>query len=246
MKFDDLFVETKLPKPLPKAEAYSCLERIKQGDLEAREYFITHNILLVTNQVCKKFGNTPYEKKELVAIGLVGLIKSVDTFDISKNYSFSTYAVKCINNEILQFMKKGKKYIFDQSLYTPIGIDNDGKEKKIEDILEDITSDFVSDYEDTIAHNEIRKIVYDLPDKEREIILLYFGFSDKLYTQCEISQKLNISQSQISRLIKKILKKVRLQLEEKELIDKVGKIDRNSTTVKPSLNNGIQKSKLMK
>ena len=242
MKFNDLFIgHNKLPEPLTKDETYSCFEKIKNGDLKAREYVITHNMRLVINEVCKKFGNTPYEKNELVSIGLVGLVKSVDTFDISKKYEFATYATRCIDNEILMFIRKAKKYIFDQSIDTPIGTDKDGNEQRLEDILEDITSDFVSDYMDESTYNEIRKIVYDLPDRDREIILLYFGFvNNKTYTQREIAQKLNISKSYISRLIKQIVKKIGLQCEEKGIIQGGSE---NSTTVKQSVNNSNELEK---
>lgn len=227
MNYNDWFISTKLPEPLTKDELYSCLEKVRKGDLKAREYVITHNIRLVINQVRKKFGSVPYDKKELVSIGLIGLIKSVDTFDISKNYEFSSYATTCIDNEILMFIRKWKRHIFDQSLYTPISVKSDGEEKNIEDVLEDTTADFVSEYEDTILYNEIRKIVYNLPDRDRKIILLYFGFiNNKRYTQYEISKKLNISEFYVSKLTKKIVKKIGLQLKRKGLIDRVGRIDR--------------------
>ena len=139
MNYEELFIESnKLPKPLSKKELYSYLEQYKQGDLKAREQVIIHNIRLVLNQVSKKFANTPYDKKELVSIGVVGLVKSVDTFDTDKNFEFATYATRCIDNEILMFLRKGKKSAFDQSINTPIGTDKEGNEKKIEDILEDV------------------------------------------------------------------------------------------------------------
>ena len=148
MKYNDLFIDSKLPKPLKTEEIYEYFEKMKSGDMTAREKIINHNIRLVINEVIKKFSNSPYDLNELVSVGLIGLVKSVDTFDTAKGLQFATYSTRCIDNEILMFLRKGKKSAFDQSINTPIGTDKEGNEKKIEDILEDDTSDFVSDYED--------------------------------------------------------------------------------------------------
>lgn len=234
MNYEELFIElNRLPKPLSKKELYSYFEQYKQGDLKAREQIIIHNIRLVLNQVIKKFANTPYEKKELVSIGIVGLIKSVDTFDTDKNFEFATYAVRCIYNEILMFLRKGKKFAFDQSINTPIGTDGEGNAKTIEDILEDDTLDFVSEYEDQITYNEVRKVVYNLPDRDREIILLYFGFiDDHSYKQKEIADKLKLSQAYVSRLITKIIKKIGIQLQENGVIETVGRPGKQTKNIK--------------
>lgn len=108
MEYDDIFIVSKAPKPLPKSELYDYLKKYSLGDVEAREKIIKHNIRLVINQVKKNFPNTPYERKELVSIGLIGLIKGVDTFDIEKKFAFSSYAIRCIDNEILMFLRKEK------------------------------------------------------------------------------------------------------------------------------------------
>lgn len=222
MDYNDLFIDSHLPEPLTKNQVYDYLERYQFGDESAKDEIIKHNIRLVINQVIKRFGTTPYEKKELVSIGLVGLIKSVNTFNISKNVEFATYATRCIDNEILMFMRKGKKYINDGSLEQPIGTDTDGKDLKIEDILSDDSSDFVSDYEDKETYKIVRKIVDELPDRERKIVMLHFGFiDDKIYTQKEIANKLNISQAYVSRLITKIVKKVGKRLVDNGVIDTI-------------------------
>ena len=136
------------------------------------------------NQIIKKFANTSYDKKELVSIGIIGLVKSVDTFDLDKKFEFTTYAIRCIDNEILMFLRKAKKTAFDQSINTLIVTSKEEDEKRIEDILKDDTADFASDYEEQITYNELRKIVYNLLDRDRKIIQLYFGFiDDHLYTQ---------------------------------------------------------------
>lgn len=246
MNYEELFIESnKLPEPLSKKELYSYLEQYKQGNLKAREQVIIHNIRLVLNQVIKKFNNTSYKKKELVSIGIVGLVKSVDAFDTDKNFEFSTYAARCIDYEILNFLRKEKKSVFGQSINTPIVTDKEGNEKNIEDILEDDTSNFVSEYENQITYNEIRKVVYNLPNRDREIIFLYFGFiDDHPYTQKEIADKFKISQAQVSRLITRIVKKIGIQLQKNGVIETVGRpskqtknIKSNKLLLQPSNNN---------
>ena len=235
MKYNDLFIDSKLPKPLKTEEIYEYFEKMKSGDMTAREKIINHNIRLVINEVIKKFSNSPYDLNELVSVGLICLVKSVDTFDTAKGLQFATYSTRCIDNEILMFLRKGKKSAFDQSINTPIGTDKEGNEKKIEDILEDDTSDFVSDYEDKITYNEVKKVVYNLSDREREIILLHFGFiDDHSYTQKEIADKLKISQSYVSRLITKIVKKIGIQLQENGVIETVGRTSKRTQNIKPN------------
>lgn len=205
---------TQLPKPLSKEEIHECFEKYRLGDLNARKKIINHNIRLVISEVKRKFSNTMYEENELISSGLLGLVKAVDTFDISRNLLFATYAVKCIDNEILMFMRNGKKWINDYSLEATINTDFDGKELKLEDVISDDSCDLVLDYEKKEDYKIVRKIEEELPERERLIIMMYFGFIDnKLYNQEEISHKLNISQSYISRLITKILKKIKEKFE---------------------------------
>ena len=219
MEYDDIFIVSKAPKPLPKSELYDYLKKCSLGDNEAREKIIKHNIRLVINQVKKNFPNTPYERKELVSIGLIGLIKGVDTFDIEKKFAFSSYAIRCIDNEILMFLRKEKKYEKDESIYQTIGVDKNGKELTLEDTLKD-DKDFVEEH----THNEmllsIRQIVYLLEGRDKEIIMLRYGFiDDKVYTQQEVANKLGISSSYISRLENKILKRISTELEDNEIIE---------------------------
>jgi len=142
MEYNDIFIESKLPKPLNKEELYECIIQAREGNLEARNKVVIHNIKLVINQVLKKFVDTPYEKKELIAIGTIGLIKAADTFNIEKNLLFATYATRCIDNEILMFLRKGKKYLEDESFDNPISSKEDGNELKIEDIIADKNIDY--------------------------------------------------------------------------------------------------------
>ncbi len=155
MKFNDLFIDSNLPKPLENEELYINYTKMKNGDIEARKNIIIHNIRLVKSEVLKRFSNCLYDLNELISIGLIGLIKSVDTFDITKKLQFSTYATKCIDNEIRMFMRKSDNYNYVNhvSLNQPIKIDKDGRELFVEDTLEDYNSDFVTEYE----NNEVYK-----------------------------------------------------------------------------------------
>ena len=224
MKYDEIFIVSPTPKPLSKTELYDYLKKYSLGDNEAREKIIKHNIRLVINQVNKKFSNTPYERKELVSIGLIGLIKGIDTFDIEKKIEFSTYAIRCIDNEILMFIRKEKKHINDESIYQIINESKDGTKLTLEDTLKDDT-DFVEEY----IHNEmlllIRQIIVLLEGRNKEIIMLRYGFiDDKVYTQQEVANKLGISRSYISRLETEILKRIRIELEDNEIIEKYNRV----------------------
>lgn len=212
MHYNNLIMEQELPKPLTRNELYECLKLMKMGNDKARQVVIIHNIRFVLYQV-SKFSNVPYDKDELVSVGLIGLIKSVDTFNIDRNFEFATYASRCIINEILLFIRKSKKYINDESLHTSVLKDYNGIEIKLEDTLEDIKVNFVSDYEKKETCYEIRNLLDTLSGRDKEIIMLRFGFFDRVYNQREISEMLNISQSLVSRLIIKALKKLRFEIE---------------------------------
>lgn len=228
MKFNDLFIDSNLPKILKKEEIYDYFEKMKNGDKIAREKIINHNIRLVINEVLKKFPNSPYDLKELISIGLIGLIKSVDTFDTTKELQFSSYSTKCIDNEILMFMRKEKKYINDISLEQPIGTDEEKKELKIEDTLCDGNSDFVAElvskYEDIESYKAIRTVINELPERARNIIIKYFGFENDIpMTQKAIAKELQLSQSYVSRIIKCAVKDISIQLKALGIIEKTYK-----------------------
>lgn len=213
MKLNDLFIDSKLPKPLSKEEIYDYFEKMKNGDMAAREKIINHNIRLVIIIVTKTFFNSPYDLKELVSVGLIGLIKSVDTFDVAKGLLFVTYSTRCIQNEILMFMRKGKKYIHDISLEQSLGKNEEGGKLKVADALSDINADFVSEYEDNELYQVIRKVVNDLPGRDKNIIIKHFGFENhKPMTQSEIANELGVSQSYVSRIIRRVLKMISVQL----------------------------------
>ncbi|MBQ3021384.1 MAG: sigma-70 family RNA polymerase sigma factor [Bacilli bacterium] len=219
--YSSIFLETKLPKPLKKEELIHNIKQAQQGSLESRNIVITHNIKLVLNQVIKKFNNTPYESKELVSIGIMGLIKAVDNFNLEKNVSFSAFAITCINNEILMYIRYNKKHLNDTSFNSPIGTDKDGSELMLEDILEDDNNDYeIIENKESII--EIRNQVQSLKIRDKKIISLYYGFNNKRHTQEEIAKLLGFSRTYISRLIVKIEKQIKENLIQKGFADDSG------------------------
>lgn len=221
MNYNDLFINTNLPKPLSNSLIYECFCEYKNGNYEAREKVILHNIRLVIARVVKRFSNTKYDIEELVSVGIIGLIKAFDTFDSFKGIQFNTYASRCIDNEILMFIRKNKRHMnvdsFDRSINYEFTSD-DGTTFK--DTLVDSDFDLVLNYEEKEEKNIIRSIVQNLQEKDREIIILYFGFDgNEPHTQGEIANKLNITQPTVSRMIKVILNEITIQLKEQGVVD---------------------------
>lgn len=226
MDYNKLFIEGKIEEPFPNDELNEYFLRKANGDLEAREEIIKHNMRLVFGEVWTKFSRTPYDVDELVSVGLLGLIKSVDSFDINKNIKFATYASRCIDNEILMFMRKGKKYLNDESLDKTISSDGEGHDIKLSDAIFDESVDLVGDYEESELHEAIRQEVLALPDREKQVVLMHFGFIDgKVMTQREIANVFGLSQSYVSRIIKKALKRIKLRLEDDKYLDSFKSFD---------------------
>lgn len=223
MNNESIFIEQKLPSALTKSELNNYFEQARAGSKIAREKIILHNIRLVIKKVFKDFHYLPYEKSELISLGIIGLIKAVDTFNISKNYEFSTYAAKCITNEILMFARKNGKYLYDDSLNKVIAVDKNGQEIQLEDTIVNPESNL----EELIIDNEILAEVIKqteaLNSKEKEIIKLYFGFhNNKRYSQSEISFLLGMTQPCLSKTITRIIKNISTNIINQQLIDKVG------------------------
>lgn len=202
-----------LPPPLTKDEEREVFELLGQDDSEAREQLIVHNLRLVV-YIAKKFESTGIGIEDLVSIGTIGLIKAVNTFCPNKNIKLATYASRCIENEILMFLRKSSQYRNELSIDEPLNIDYDGNELLLSDILgteEDIVNKGI---ESEAEREMIRNAVSDLGEREREIMEMRFGLIDgKEKTQKEVADIIGISQSYISRLEKKIIKKLRGQLE---------------------------------
>jgi len=202
-----------LPPPLSRQEEEEVFSRLMLHDPEARNCLIVHNLRLVV-YIAKKFESTGIGIEDLVSIGTIGLIKAVNTFCPTKNIKLATYASRCIENEILMFLRKSSQYRNDLSIDEPLNIDYDGNELLLSDIL-GTDDDIVNKGIETEAEREIlRNAVSELGQREREIMEMRFGLIDgKEKTQKEVADSIGISQSYISRLEKKIIKKLRIRIE---------------------------------
>lgn len=202
-----------LPPPLSKQEEAEVFAGLMENDPQSRDKLIVHNLRLVV-YIAKKFESTGIGIEDLVSIGTIGLIKAVKTFCPTKNIKFATYASRCIENEILMFLRKSSQYRNDLSIDEPLNIDYDGNELLLSDIL-GTEDDIVNKGIENEAEREIlRDAVSELCDREREIMEMRFGLKDgKEKTQKEVAELIGISQSYISRLEKKIIKKLRIKLE---------------------------------
>ena len=202
-----------LPPPLTKQEEQEVFCRLMEDDTEARKTLIVHNLRLVV-YIAKKFESTGIGIEDLVSIGTIGLIKAVNTFCPTKNIKLATYASKCIENEILMFLRKASQYRGDLSIDEPLNTDYDGNELLLSDVLgtdDDIVSKGI---ENEAERTMLRDAVAELGGREREIMEMRFGLLDgKEKTQKEVADIIGISQSYISRLEKKIIKKLRVRLE---------------------------------
>ena len=202
----------KLPPPLSKEKELEYLIKAKQGDINARNILIEHNLRLVVF-LAKKYDNTIYDLEDLVSIGTIGLIKGIKTYKLDKNIKLATYASRCIDNEILMFLRKNKKRLGEVSFEDSINFDSEGNELKIEDIYgtdEDIIHRCIeSEEEEKLLVEEILK----LNDRDKSIICKRYGlFGEKELTQKELANKMSISQSYISRIEKKVIRKLKLLL----------------------------------
>ncbi len=217
MNTEEYFIDNILPKPLSKTMLCKLLDRVKAGDEDAAKIVIEHNIRLVIHIVANKFKSVDYDKKDLVSIGNIGLIKAVYSFDISKKTPFSSYASKCISNEILMFLRQAKKDQKNISMEDAVIQDKSGNELKIIDTIQDETN-IVKEYETKEIYKIIRQIVNELPPRDKKIVMLYFGFyDDKVYTQEEIAQIMGISRTRISKILIKKVKMIRAELEKRDV-----------------------------
>lgn len=201
-----------LPPPLSKEEEEYYFKLFKEGDEKAKEKLIEHNLRLVV-YVAKKYEVNSSYLEDLVSIGCMGLIKAITTFDIDKNFKLATYASRCIENEILMHLRKTSKQKMEVSIDEPLNVDYDGNELLLADILSIPDDNIVED----LCEDEQRKVMYEaineLKPREREIITLRYGLNNcEEMTQKDVADKLNISQSYISRLEKKIIKKLKNKL----------------------------------
>ena len=194
-----------LPPPLTKEEEAQVLENIRQGVPGAREPLITHNLRLVV-YIARRFENTGVNLEDLISIGTIGLIKAISTYRLDKKIKLATYASRCIENEILMYIRKTANQKTEVSLDEPINMDCDGNELLLSDILGTDEDMIMRPLEDDVDICVLRQALRDLPDREREIVLMRFGLEGRReLTQKEVAQKMGISQSYISRLEKRIM-----------------------------------------
>ena len=197
-------------KPLTSEEESYYLQEYKQGSLEAKNILIERNLRLVAH-IVKKYQGAPEEMDDLISIGTIGLIKAIHTFDAKKASRLSTYAARCIDNELLMLFRSKKKTNREVSLYDPIGTDKEGNEISLLDVIETEPVDVVKNYS---LKQDIAYLYKLLPKvlstREREIIKLRYGlYGEKELTQREIAKQLNISRSYVSRIEKNAVLKLR-------------------------------------
>lgn len=197
----------KLPEPLTKEEEVMY---VKEGTKEAKNKLIEHNLRLVVF-LAKKYENTGIDLEDLVSIGTIGLIKGVETYNLDKNIKLATYASRCIDNEILMYLRKNKKRRGEISFEDSLSYDAEGNELRLEDILgtddDIVTRDLERETEKKLLYDEIDK----LNKRDKEIMVMRYGLNNqKELTQKEVAQKLGISQSYISRIEKKVINRLQV------------------------------------
>lgn len=197
-------------KPLTLAEEKFYLQQYQRGDLEAKNILIERNLRLVAH-VVKKYQGAEVDLDDLISIGTIGLIKAISTFDSCKSVRLSTYAARCIDNELLMMLRSKKKYSKEVSLYESIGTDKEGNEISLLDVIESPPVDIVEEYS---TREDVRYLLNSmeavLTPKEYQVITCRFGlFGEEEQTQKEIAKRLHISRSYVSRIEKNALLKLR-------------------------------------
>lgn len=202
-----------LPPPLSREQEEKAFKMLETDETQARQLLITHNLRLVV-YIAKKFESTGIGIEDLVSIGTIGLIKAVNTFCPSKNIKLATYASRCIENEILMFLRKSAQYKNELSFDEPLNIDWDGNELLLSDILGTDENIVNVGIENEAEKSVLLEALERLPEREREIMKMRFGINTgREMTQKEVADTIGISQSYISRLEKRIIKKLKKELE---------------------------------
>ena len=201
-----------LPPPLKGAQEQEALEQMEQGSQEAKQLLVERNLRLVVF-IARRFENTGVNIEDLISIGTIGLIKGINTYRRDRNIKLATYASRCIENEILMYIRKIAHQKNEISLDEPINMDYDGNELLLSDILGTDEDVILRPMEDNVDLMLLRQAVSQLPEREREIVELRFGLNNKKeLTQKEIAEKMQLSQSYISRLEKRIMLKLRKEI----------------------------------
>lgn len=197
-----------LPPPLTKEEEAVLLNKLPNGDQAARSMLIERNLRLVV-YIARKFENTGINIEDLISIGTIGLIKAVNTFNPEKKIKLATYASRCIENEILMHLRRNNKNRSEVSFDEPLNIDWDGNELLLSDVLGTDDDIITKDLEATVDRHLLMKALHQLNDREKQIMELRFGLGGEEKTQKDVADMLGISQSYISRLEKRIIKRLR-------------------------------------
>ena len=203
-----------LPAPLSSEEETLLLTHLDDDVLEARQTLIEHNLRLVV-YIAKKFDNTGIGVEDLISIGTIGLIKAINTYNPEKNIKLATYASRCIENEILMYLRRNNKVRLEVSIDEPLNVDWDGNELLLSDILGTDEDIIYKDMENEAEQKMLKKALSKLSDREKLIISLRFGLNNReeeAMTQKEVADLLGISQSYISRLEKKIMKRLKKEM----------------------------------
>lgn len=204
-----------LPAPLEPGEEAACIECLgEEEDEKARNKLVEHNLRLVV-YIAKKFDNTGVGVEDLISIGTIGLMKAINTFNPGKKIKLATYASRCIENEILMYLRRNNKTRLEVSIDEPLNVDWDGNELLLSDILGTSEDIIYRDIEREVDCKLLRKALETLSEREQKIIKLRFGIGDvqgRELTQKEVADQLGISQSYISRLEKKIMKRLKKEI----------------------------------
>lgn len=198
-----------LPEPLSKEEEEYYVKLKDEGSIEAKEKLIEHNLRLVVF-LAKKYENTGVDLEDLVSIGNIGLIKGINTFSSSKNIKLATYASRCIDNEILMYLRKNKKTKCEVSIDQALSLDSDGNELHLEDVIGTDKDIVTRNIEEKSDKEIMLQEVLNLKPRDRDIMVLRYGLmGNEEYTQKEVAEKLGISQSYISRIEKKVIRRLK-------------------------------------
>ncbi|MGM9660123.1 MAG: RNA polymerase sporulation sigma factor SigE [Faecousia sp.] len=198
-----------LPPPLKGAQEQEALEALERGDEAAKQRLVEHNLRLVV-YIARRFENTGINLEDLISIGTIGLMKAIGTYRLEKKIKLATYASRCIENEILMYIRKTANQKAEISLDEPINMDCDGNELLLADILGTDEDMILRPLEEDVDRRVLRQALETLPPREQEIVFLRFGLEGrKELTQKEVAQEMGISQSYISRLEKRILQRLR-------------------------------------
>ena len=201
------------PQPLSAAQETVYLRQYQNGDMHARDILIERNLRLVAH-IVKKYMNSGKETDEMISVGIVGLVKAVNTYNFEKGSRLATYAARCIDNELLMLMRGDRKLSREVSLYDPIGTDKEGNEITLLSILEHEDEDIIDQLDKKQSLRKLSKILSKvLTPREYFVIIRRYGlYCQHETTQRELAEQLNISRSYVSRIEKKALEKLRLQL----------------------------------